>query len=50
MAMRLKKGYLALRKGGKLCVDTDKVQFNDYQAIAKELEIRTVPFPKGRHM
>ena len=48
VALRLNTGFLALRKGGMLCVDTDIVDFTDYQSTGKKLEIRTNPFPKGK--
>ena len=45
--MKLGKGFLAFRKGGMLCVDTDVVQYTDYQDSPKKMELRTDPFPKG---
>jgi adenine phosphoribosyltransferase len=41
VAMRLQKGFLAIRKGGKLPVKVNRVEFVDYTGQQKALEIRT---------
>ena len=40
LAMRAKKGFISIRKGGKLPVETRSVQFVDYTGLQKSLEIR----------
>jgi len=40
IAQRLKVGILPIRKGGKLPVETDKIEFQDYTGENKQLEIR----------
>lgn len=40
IAQKLSVGILAVRKGGKLPVEADRVEFRDYTGLAKELEIR----------
>jgi adenine phosphoribosyltransferase len=41
MAFRMKKGFVPIRKGGKLPVETDSVEFMDYTGQRKSLELRT---------
>lgn len=40
LALRLRKGFIPIRKGGKLPVSTDAVDFTDYSATRKSLEVR----------
>ncbi len=47
VAMRAKKGFISIRKGGKLPVETRSVQFVDYTGLQKSLEIRPDMFPRG---
>ena len=47
MACRLKKGFLALRKAGHLCIETEKVPYVDYQKREKMIEVGKQPFPPG---
>ncbi|MEM6848548.1 MAG: phosphoribosyltransferase family protein [Pseudomonadota bacterium] len=47
LAARLGKGFLPIRKAGKLCVDTDRVSFNNYSGRTQQMEMRTPAFPPG---
>ena len=47
VALRLKKGFLAIRKGGKLPVEVNRVAFVDYTGRQKALEIRTDALKAG---
>ena len=47
MASRMGKGFLTVRKGGKLCVDTDEITFNCYSGSGKVLELRKNAFQPG---
>ena len=47
LAAKLGKGFLPIRKAGKLCVDTDKVEFINYSKRNQEMEIRFPAFEKG---
>src|SRR5579862_6960243 len=40
LAMQLKKGFVPIRKGGKLPVPTDSRSFTDYSGTTKSLELR----------
>ena len=40
IAQKLEVGVLAIRKGGKLPVDTDQIEFRDYSGLLKKLEMR----------
>ena len=40
IAVRLKKGFVPIRKGGKLPVQTDVARFVDYTGQEKSLELR----------
>jgi len=40
IAQKLEVGILAVRKGGKLPVESDKTEFRDYTGQSKQLEIR----------
>jgi adenine phosphoribosyltransferase len=47
IAQKLNCGVLAIRKGGKLPVETDGVEFKDYTGLKKQLEIRQdILFPE----
>ena len=47
VAMRAHKGFLPLRKGGKLPVKTDTAYFVDYSGHPKSLELRPDAIPPG---
>jgi len=47
LATRLSVGFLPVRKAGKLCVDTDKVSFNNYSGRTQDMEMRLPAFAKG---
>ncbi|XP_066298701.1 uncharacterized protein [Branchiostoma lanceolatum] len=47
IACHLKKGFLAIRKYGNLCVEVDDVRFKDYSKKEKRLEIRKDAFKPG---
>ena len=40
-------GFLPIRKAGKLCVDTDKVSFNNYSGRIQEMEMCKPAFADG---
>jgi len=40
VAQKLDVGFLAVRKGGKLPVEADRMEFRDYSGLNKQLEIR----------
>jgi adenine phosphoribosyltransferase len=47
LAARLERGFLPIRKAGKLCVDTDKVSFSNYSGRTQDMEMRQPAFPPG---
>ena len=47
LAARLRKGFLPIRKAGKLCVDTKKVDFVNYSKRNQFMEIRYPAFESG---
>lgn len=47
LATRRNVGFLPIRKAGKLCVDTDKVEFNNYSGRVQDMEMRTPAFDPG---
>ncbi len=47
LAARLRKGFLPIRKEGKLCVDTKKVDFVNYSKRNQFMEIRFPAFEAG---
>ena len=47
IAVRLKKGFVPIRKGGKLPVRTDTAEFVDYTEQKKSLELRVGAIPTG---
>jgi len=44
---RLGRGFLPIRKAGKLCVDTDKVSFGNYSGKTQDMEMRLPAFAEG---
>ncbi|MBS0124920.1 phosphoribosyltransferase family protein [Thetidibacter halocola] len=47
LAARLKRGFLPIRKAGKLCVDTDRVTFSNYSGRTQDMEMRLPAFAAG---
>ena len=47
LAVRLGVGFLPIRKAGKLCVDTDKVEFSNYSGRTQDMEMRLPAFSAG---
>ena len=47
IAVRLGKGFLTLRKAGKLPVESDTVEFVNYSRRSQEMEMRTPAFRPG---
>lgn len=47
IAARLDRGFLPIRKAGKLCVDTDNVSFSNYSGRTQEMEVRLPAFAPG---
>jgi len=47
IATRLGRGFLPIRKAGKLCVDTDKVSFSNYSGRTQDMEMRQPAFAAG---
>ena len=50
LAARLGKGFLPIRKAGKLCVDTDKVSFTNYSGRTQDMELRLPAFAPGNRV
>lgn len=49
IATRLGKGFLPIRKAGKLCVDTDSATFKNYSGRTQDMEMRKPAFaPRTR--
>lgn len=49
IATRLGKGFLPIRKAGKLCVDTDSASYTNYSGRTQDMEMRLPAFaPKTR--
>lgn len=49
IATRLGKGFLPIRKAGKLCVDTDSASYTNYSGRTQDMEMRIPAFaPKTR--
>lgn len=44
---RIGRGFLPIRKAGKLCVDTDRVEFSNYSGRTQGMEMRTPAFAQG---
>ncbi len=47
IAARIERGFLPIRKAGKLCVDTDKVSFSNYSGRTQDMEMRLPAFAPG---
>lgn len=47
LGARLGRGFLPIRKSGKLCVDTDKVRYGNYSGRTQDMEMRTPAFSSG---
>jgi len=47
LAARHNVGFLPIRKAGKLCVETDSVEFNNYSGRSQNMELRTPAFDGG---
>lgn len=47
LAARLERGFLPIRKAGKLCVETDRVSFSNYSGRTQEMEMRLPAFAPG---
>jgi adenine phosphoribosyltransferase len=47
IAARLGVGFLPIRKAGKLCVDTDRVEFSNYSGRTQGMEMRQPAFTPG---
>lgn len=47
LATRLGVGFLPIRKAGKLCVDTDRVEFTNYSGRTQGMEMRLPAFAPG---
>lgn len=47
LAARLNRGFLPIRKAGKLCVETDRVEFSNYSGREQGMEMRQPAFATG---
>jgi adenine phosphoribosyltransferase len=47
LAARTGRGFLPIRKAGKLCVDTDSVSFTNYSGKTQDMEMRMPAFAQG---
>lgn len=47
LATRLGKGFLPIRKAGKLCVETDNASFTNYSGRTQDMEMRLPAFAPG---
>lgn len=47
LGARLGRGFLPIRKAGKLCVDTEKVSYGNYSGRTQDMEMRTPAFAEG---
>ncbi|MEM9676690.1 MAG: phosphoribosyltransferase family protein [Pseudomonadota bacterium] len=47
IAARIGKGFLPIRKAGKLCVDTDSASFTNYSGRTQDMEMRKPAFDAG---
>lgn len=47
LGARLGKGFLPIRKAGKLCVETDKVSYGNYSGRTQDMEMRMPAFAPG---
>lgn len=47
IATRTGKGFLPIRKAGKLCVETDSARYSNYSGRSQEMEMRLPAFAPG---
>ena len=47
IAARIGKGFLPIRKAGKLCVDTDSASYTNYSGRTQDMEMRLPAFAAG---
>lgn len=47
IATRIGKGFLPIRKAGKLCVETDSAEFTNYSGRTQSMEMRIPAFEAG---
>ena len=47
IATRIGKGFLPIRKAGKLCVETDSASYTNYSGRTQDMEMRTPAFAEG---
>jgi adenine phosphoribosyltransferase len=47
MAARLRRGMLPIRKAGRLCVETDAVEYTNYSGRTQTMEMRRPAFAAG---
>ena len=47
IAVRLNRGFLPIRKSGKLCVETEETEFQNYSGRSQRMEMRTPAFQSG---
>jgi len=47
IAARIGRGFLPIRKAGKLCVETDTVSFTNYSGRTQDMEMRAPAFSSG---
>lgn len=47
IASRIGRGFLPIRKAGKLCVDTDNASFTNYSGRTQDMEMRQPAFAEG---
>jgi len=47
IATRIGKGFLPIRKAGKLCVETDSASFTNYSGRTQDMEMRLPAFAPG---
>jgi len=47
IAARIGKGFIPIRKAGKLCVDTDSSTFKNYSGRTQDMEMRLPAFASG---
>lgn len=47
IATRIGRGFLPIRKAGKLCVDTDSASYTNYSGRTQDMEMRLPAFAEG---
>jgi adenine phosphoribosyltransferase len=47
IATRIDRGFLPIRKAGKLCVDTDSASYTNYSGRTQDMEMRLPAFAEG---